>query len=260
MTSLAELQITWENLAGRDALGAILTDPAKTGAGWSIAEFMATGNAEIETVFRYLADINSVPESNGVALDFGCGVGRLTQAIARRFTIAVGVDISSKMIQMAKFLDQIDRCRYVVVADTRLPFADETFSFIYSNIVLQHIPRKYSLAYLCEFQRVLKPGGILVFGVQDRFAAPDFSSRMVRIRHVLRIGSRLRTVLGRSNEDMQMHCLPEQVIRAALHSTRVVDVQLTNTAAKDFNGRLEYLSQAPERGYVGKQYCVFKDW
>jgi hypothetical protein len=38
----------------------------------------------------------------------------------------------------------------------------------------------------------------------------------------------------------------------------VVDVRLTNTAAKDFNGRLVYLGEPPRSGYVGKQYCVVK--
>ena len=55
---------------------------------------------------------------------------------------------------------------------------------------------------------------------------------------------------------MQMHCLPELVVRRALGSARIVDIQYTNTAAKDFNGELVYLRQGPTSGYVGKQYCV----
>jgi hypothetical protein len=57
---------------------------------------------------------------------------------------------------------------------------------------------------------------------------------------------------------MQMHCLPEHAVRRALGSARVADIQFTNTAAKDFNGKLVYLPQAPTSGYVGKQYCVVK--
>jgi len=34
---------------------------------------------------------------------------------------------------------------------------------------------------------------------------------------------------------------------------------MTNTAAKNFNGQLRYLDEAPARGYVGKQYCVVKN-
>ena len=258
MTSLAALKNTWETLAQRDALGAILTDPSKVGGRWNLADFMATGEAEIDTVLSHLAAIGHLPEFGGMALDFGCGVGRLTQAMAQRFACCAGVDISTQMIRNAESLNQYAHCSYLALSGPSLPFADSTFSFIYSNIVLQHLPRKYAVAYLHEFERGLKPGGILVFGVQDSFAAPDLPSRVVRMRHILRIRSRLRSALGHSGGDMQMHCLPERVVRRALRTVQIVDVQLTNTAAKDFNGRLAYLTEAPARGYVGKQYCVVK--
>jgi SAM-dependent methyltransferase len=163
------------------------------------------------------------------------------------------------MIRNAESLNQYPHCRYRALADSRLPFADESFSFIYSNIVLQHVPRRYSLRYLREFVRVLEPGGILVFGVQDSFAAPDISSRMIRLRHILRLRSRLHSALGRGEGQMQMHCLSERAVRRSLSSARVVDIQVVNTAAKDFNGGLQYLAQAPASGYVGKQYCVVKE-
>jgi hypothetical protein len=78
------------------------------------------------------------------------------------------------------------------------------------------------------------------------------------VRQAFRIRTRIKIALGRSSGNMQMHCLPEGVVRRALGSARVVDIQLTNTAAKDFNGRLVYLRQAPTSGYVGKQYCVVR--
>jgi SAM-dependent methyltransferase len=257
--SLSALRNAWDDLAERDALGAILTDPQKSGGRWNLAEFLATGDAEIDTVLTHLGAIGRLPGFDGIALDFGCGVGRLTQAMARRFAMCAGVDISARMIRSAESLNRYSNTCFLVMAGRWLPFADKTFSFIYSNIVLQHVPRPYALGYLREFERVLQPGGVLVFGVQDRFAAPDFSARMVRVRHILRVRSRLRAALGRSNGDMQMHCLPENIVRGALQPMKVVDVQLTNTAAKDFNGRLRYLHEAPARGYVGKQYCVIKE-
>lgn len=259
MTRLATIRQTWENLAARDALGAILTDPSKVGGKWSLADFMATGDQEIKIVMNHLVGaVGHLPGYAGIALDFGCGVGRLTQALARRFASCVGIDISRQMLHLAESFNQLPSCRYVALTGPRLPFANETFSFIYSNIVLQHVPSKLSVGYLREFERVLKPGGILVFGLQDRFAAPDLRSRIARLRHILRIRSRVRSALGRSGGEMQMHCLPESLVRDSLKAVKIVDVQLTNTAAKDFNGRLEYLKQAPQRGYVGKQYCGVK--
>jgi ubiquinone/menaquinone biosynthesis C-methylase UbiE len=205
-----------------------------------------------------LTRIGHAPNFEASALDFGCGVGRATQALARRFAHCEGVDISLQMIEKAVAINQYPHCRYSVHSDTRLPFADESFSFIYSNIVLQHVPARFSQQYLRDFVRVLAPGGVLVFGVQDSFAAPDLSTRVIRVRHILHLRSRIQSAMGLGQSQMQMHCLPERVVRQALSPATVVDIQFTNTAAKDFNGRLVYLEQAPRWGYVGKQYCVTK--
>lgn len=259
MSDLDKLKNAWEDLAGRDALSAILTDDSKAGGKWDVAEFMATGDAEIETVLDHLSAIGHLPDFSGAALDFGCGVGRLTQALARRFASCVGVDISEQMIHQAESLNQYPHCRYMASSVARLPFADANFAFLYSNIVLQHVPRSLAKNYLREFVRVLAPAGVLVFGVQDSFAAPNLSSHMVRARHVLHFRSRIRVALKRGAGDMQMHCLPERIVRRALGSAKIVDTQFTNTAARDFNGKLVYLKQAPASGYVGKQYCVVKE-
>jgi SAM-dependent methyltransferase len=256
--NLEKLKSDWESLAERDALWAILTDASKASGKWNIAEFMATGDAEIGTVLDHLTSIGLNPDSGGVALDFGCGVGRLTQALARHFASCVGLDISEQMIQKADALNQYPHCRYMASSEAELPFADESFSFVYSNIVLQHVPPRFSEQYLREFVRVLAPGGVLVFGVQDSFATPDMASRIVRVRQVLRLKSRVMETLGAANGDMRMHCLPEDVVRRALGDARIADIQYTNTAAKDFNGKLIYLDAAPATGFVGKQYCVVK--
>jgi ubiquinone/menaquinone biosynthesis C-methylase UbiE len=252
MISLGKIQSTWESLAKHDALWAVLTDGSKVGGKWDIAEFMATGEAEIETVMGHLARIGCVPDPGGMALDFGCGVGRLTQALSRRFTSCVGLDISQQMIQKAESLNEHKNCKYVASSALRLPFPDASFSFIYSNIVLQHMPQCFSTAYLSEFVRTLSPRGMLVFGVQDSFIA----SRLVRLRQMLRVRSMVKVMLRLIPGILEMHCLSEGDIRSVLGPARIMDIQFTATAAKEFNGQLIYLKQPPRSGYVGKQYCV----
>lgn len=262
MTTLAQLKDDWETLAERDPLHAILTDTTKTQGRWNLAEFLATGEFEIDTVLRHIESLGHPPDFRGEALDFGCGVGRLTQSLARRFANCVGVDIASAMVRQAEALNANAHCRYLLHAGLPLPFADKRFAFIYSNIVLQHVPRRIAMEYLCEFVRTLAPGGVLVFGVQDCFRAPDLSSRIERIRQILRIRSRVRALSQSGAGGMQMHCFPECAVRRILNEagtqTTVVDVQYTNTGAKDFNGKLVYLRQPLVYGYLGKQYCVIK--
>ena len=258
MTTLGSLKDDWESLAERDALHAILTDETKAGGQWNITEFMATGSAEIEMLMRHLAGLGYFPNRDGAALDFGCGVGRLTQALGRRFGSCVGVDISQIMIQRAQSLNELPHCQYVTTSDIPLPFPTAAFAFVYSNIVLQHIPQRFAKEYLHEFVRILAPGGLLVFGVQDSFAMPDLLSVLTRTRHILRLRSRIEATLRLGSGDMQMHCLSEYVVRQVLGSAKILDVQFTNTAAKDFNGKLVYLQQPPKAGYISKQYCVTK--
>jgi tRNA G46 methylase TrmB len=100
-TDLNEAMRDWDSLAERDALWAILTDSSKANGQWDIGEFMTTGDSEIQTVMDHLASIDRLPMTAGVALDFGCGVGRLTQSMACQFSSCVGVDISQQMIRRA---------------------------------------------------------------------------------------------------------------------------------------------------------------
>jgi SAM-dependent methyltransferase len=154
----------WERHAQHDPLWAILSDPTRKGRKWDLEGFFATGAREISLVLYQLDRLHpGLPR--GSALDFGCGIGRLTQALATYFEQAAGVDISPTMIRLAGKLNRYpDRVGYVVNSreDLRV-FGDHAFDFIYSDIVLQHLEPPLALRYLAEFFRVLRIGGALVF-------------------------------------------------------------------------------------------------
>ena len=159
----------WERFGQTDPLWAVLTDPSKRGQGWNIDEFFATGRAEIDAVLRKVARLG-LPLPRRRALDFGCGVGRLTQALARHFDRADGVDVSPSMLKLARQYNQHqDRCVYHENGKPDLAlFDDGAFSFAYSVLVLQHMEPRYSTGYIRELLRVLSPGGVLVFQVPSR--------------------------------------------------------------------------------------------
>jgi SAM-dependent methyltransferase len=143
--NLDELQRNWDALGRADPLWAIQFVPAKKGNRWDPAEFFGTGERDVAAHEAWLAD-HGVPLQHGRALDFGCGVGRLTQALASRFDEVEGVDIAPSMIELAMF-------------------DDSSFDLVYSLYVLQHVQPEYARAYLREFLRVLRPGGVLVVGL-----------------------------------------------------------------------------------------------
>jgi SAM-dependent methyltransferase len=154
----------WESAANRDPLWAILSNPSKRGRQWDLREFFETGRREISLLLYQLDRLGRMPR-RGRALDFGCGVGRLTQPLSASFTEVIGVDISPTMIRIAERLNRApDRVRYVPGNPHDLgQFEADRFDFIYSDIVLQHIPPDSSRRYIAEFLRVLAPGGVLVF-------------------------------------------------------------------------------------------------
>jgi SAM-dependent methyltransferase len=167
---LERLQNVWETHAKDDPLWAIISTPGKMGGKWDLNEFLQTGRHEIDQLLETLSS-NDIEFERSSALDFGCGVGRLTQALARSFESVCGVDISPTMIENARNLNQYqEKCTYHLNArpDLRL-FEDDRFSFVYSNIVLQHMEPEVAKNYLAEFGRILKPGGLVIFQLPSQF-------------------------------------------------------------------------------------------
>jgi SAM-dependent methyltransferase len=156
----------WETAAERDPLWAILSDPSKKGRRWTPAEFFATGRREITLLMYQLRQLGHAPAS-GRALDFGCGVGRLSQALGIFFDEVIGVDVSPTMLRLAVQANRTpDRVRYVLnQSDDLQQFSSRSFDFIYSDIVLQHVPLAAARQFIAEFLRVAKRDGIVVFQI-----------------------------------------------------------------------------------------------
>lgn len=164
---LEELRDNWQRFGAEDPLWAILTHPDKRFGRWDLTEFFGTGKTEIERALALAESELGQRVSRGRAMDFGCGVGRLTQALVDHFDRADGVDIASSMIDEARTLNQhADRCEYHLndSGDLRA-FGDAAVDFIYTAHVLQHMEPRFARGYVGEFLRVLRPGGALVFEI-----------------------------------------------------------------------------------------------
>jgi SAM-dependent methyltransferase len=163
---ISKLQRNWDELGKTDPFWAILFDPAKKGGRWRVDDFFATGERDVAEIMAR-ADRLGLALRRDRALDFGCGAGRLTQALAGHFKDVDGVDIAPSMIELANHHNrQGDRCRFHVNCSDNLSlFPDASFDFVCSLIVLQHIHPRYMRNYLQEFLRVLRPGGAVVFSL-----------------------------------------------------------------------------------------------
>lgn len=210
----------WEKLAEVDPLWAVLTQPGKRGGRWDADEFLATGETEIAEVMD-AAEGLGLPALRRRALDFGCGAGRLTRALAGRFETAVGVDISAGMVETARSLNaDVEGCEFRVNTSADLvQFGDGEFDFVYSSLVLQHLPdRKAVEGYVAEFLRVVASDGLVVFGLPAWIGWPYRLALSRRLYAALRrLGVGEGTILRRTPlTPMRMTAVPAADVRAFL--------------------------------------------
>src|SRR5688572_28220560 len=102
MDNLEKVRGQWTDLGEADPFWAALTYRAKRGGRWDAEAFLRSGREEIGGAIR---DLNLAVGPTLRALDFGCGPGRLTQALSLHFGEAVGVDISGPMVELAEQLN-----------------------------------------------------------------------------------------------------------------------------------------------------------
>ena len=224
--SLKHVKETFEEAGRTDPMYAVLTVHDRRGGKWDPAEFFARGVKEIDAVLAYLESA-SVHVARNDAFDFGCGVGRLTQALGDQFAHATGVDISSSMIDEARRHNRHgDRVRYQVndVPDLGA-FPDSSFDFVYSNITLQHVPPGPALAYIREFVRIIRPGGTALFQVRiGRLVAPGTLAAWfyrVKREYWRRFWQRVR---GRIPYEMHFVARAQVEAAVAMAGGRIVDV------------------------------------
>ena len=183
--NIQEAQHIWNELGQDDPMWAVLTDADKKGGKWTAEQFFQTGREEVGQMVKKLED-SGIDFQRGKALDFGCGLGRLSQALSNYFSSVDGVDISASMIEKARAFNKAPEkvCYHLnPKADLGL-FPSASFDFIFTRICLQHITPRHQLAYISEFMRLLKPGGIAHFQTihahGPRALVPDWFTEIYR--------------------------------------------------------------------------------
>ena len=100
-------------------------------------------------------------------LEIGCGTGCDLLQFAKHGALATGVDITEKHLELAR--QRVGKMAEVVKSDMRqLPFASESFDYVYSHGVIHHSDEPAKVA--SEILRVLKPGGQFNIHVYSLFS------------------------------------------------------------------------------------------
>jgi SAM-dependent methyltransferase len=123
-------------------------------------QFFATGP---EIVRQALLEAPVTPGGRSLAVEIGCGLGRISLALAPHFEQVVGVDISPSMVDQARELVSAPNVSFAVGSGTDLgPVADDSADFVTTYTVFQHLPKAALIeAYVKDSARILRPGGVL---------------------------------------------------------------------------------------------------
>ena len=167
-------------------------------AKWGI-DYGDAGQAQV--VGKLAKALGSQPGPYARSLEIGAGTGYFSLNLLRAGVIgeAVATDISPGMLEtLAGSAERLGLdVRTIRCEADKLPFGDESFDLVFGHAVLHHLPDLG--AAFAEFQRVLRPGGRLVFcGEPSRYG--DLISQVPK-RAAVTVAPLWRRVMGASKRD-----------------------------------------------------------
>lgn len=149
-----------------------------------------------EDLDRMLGRLEVRIEDGDDVVEIGCGIGRLTRPIAERCSSVRALDVSGRMLDLARRHNpHLDNVEWVQGDGTSLePLRSDSADAICSYIVFHHVPGEaIVLGYVREMGRVLRSGGWAAFQVSNDFGHHDRRASMgSRILNPLR--TRIRGV------------------------------------------------------------------
>ena len=203
-------------------------------------EFYTSGAEDVAWVIDWIRRVWPDKSEFAHAVDFGCGVGRLSFALASVAREVTGLDVSSSVIDVARHnlpQDLSGRVTFAVV-DDRLNTLPASYDFVFSYIVLQHIARRRGMRLLHELVHRLDNFGVaaihVTFERRASWAKKAATAIADRVPLVHRLGNFVRNrPKGTPRMLMTRYRLPE--VLATLAAAGIVNTIQLGT---DHSGHL----------------------
>jgi len=151
----------WDELAKENSLYYINSDKGRK---ITEQEFRQSGERDyVEHIIDDEVILNKFPNlTDLVILDLGCGIGRMTEFMARDFKLVLGTDISGEMIEQGQ--RRLERLNNVQLLETNgyiIPLPDNIVDFVFSYLVFQHMKEIEQIEEnFREVYRILRPEGL----------------------------------------------------------------------------------------------------
>lgn len=182
-----EMQRFWDRRAAEDAF--FFVDNRMPYRTPDLERFWAEGERDLDTLLGALgASIDRVDR----VLEIGCGVGRLTRVLASRASSVVALDVSPRMLELAREHNpSLANVEWVLGDGATLACAEsDSFDACVSHVVFQHIPDPaITLSYVREIGRVLRRKGWAAFQISNEPSVHRQLSLVERLRQALRAAS-----------------------------------------------------------------------
>jgi ubiquinone/menaquinone biosynthesis C-methylase UbiE len=164
---LSKMQREWDERARENARFYVNTAQQD----WKDEDFFESGRSTVKE--EILTDMTNICQDKDpkemTVLEIGCGVGRVTRALAEVFGHVHAVDVSGEMIRQAQEGNaNIPNASFHQNSGADLAvLGNIQADFCFSSIVFQHIPSREVIdSYVGEVSRILRPGGLFKFQVQ----------------------------------------------------------------------------------------------
>lgn len=191
------VQATWEKLGRDEPHWSVLTWERYKQANIRnfVEEFYASGKPDAERLYCAIERCGLSMAAFKSCLELGCGLGRVTYWLAKRFETVVAIDISKAHLAGAAEHIKSEKVTFLHLASLADMKSLPKVDVIFSVIVLQHNPPPVIAALLQALLAALNPGGVAFFQVPTYFSGYSFSLKRYR-----------RQATG---DEMEMHLLPQ---------------------------------------------------
>lgn len=224
-TLLGETEPHWSVLAIDEFKSDKLTDAA-------VDAFYRTGEDSARLIDLF-EQRTSVRARHGVCLELGCGVGRITEHLARRFDQVIGVDLSPGNLKLCNERMASIGAKNVTTQSVSgiEDFATlPDFDFFYSIIVLQHNSPPIQKAILRTLLGKVRPGGGALFQIPTEMPGYAFG---------------MEPYLASPSTDMEVHGLPKAVVLDEIRRAGLNIVDLMPDSWTDIFGSYTFYAVKP---------------
>lgn len=236
----------WTRLGASDPYFAVCTHPRFRRGNMTEAErteFFVSGEKDVSETFHALERVAPGFRPR-LAVDFGCGVGRVAIPIAARSEQVIGADISPTMLAEAvrnASARGVTNVRFIASSDLPAELRKAPADFVHSYIVFQHIPPREGLALASGLLQGLRAGGFGALHFVHKWRPGWIRRKVSELRRVIApLNAALNVIQRRPllEPSIPVFAYDESAIRDLLHRNACATLSVIPTDHGGFLGAM----------------------